>query len=300
MGCDFPIKAYRSGIDPSTGKPGISFNSNRALNSDNPMMLPCGRCSGCRLERARQWAVRCTHEAQLYLLNTFITLTYDDKYLPEDYGLRGRDLTLFFKRLRKSLPQKIRYLASGEYGDTNLRPHYHAIIFNHDFLQKTYWGKSDRGDIQYTSPELSKLWPQGLATFGAVTFESASYVARYSMKKIGGEKAAEHYTRIHPLTGKISVVSQEFLRMSRRPGLGSIWLDRFKSDVFPHDYVVMRGAKAPVPRFYEKQLSEEELEMIKRRRRAAGLRFKDDRTPARLEARRIVRDAKISTLKRKL
>lgn len=300
MGCDFPIKAYRSGIDPSTGKPAITFNAQKALNPDNPLMLPCGRCSGCRLERSRQWAIRCMHEAQLHEQNSFITLTFEDEHLPKDYGVHVRDLQLFFKRLRKSLSYKIRFFASGEYGDVNLRPHYHAIIFNHDFYPKTYWGKNERGDKLYTSPSLSKLWPYGLATLGAVTFESAGYVARYSMKKIGGDQAVVHYARVHPVRKTISVVNQEFLVMSRRPGIGAPWLDRYLSDVFPSDFVVMRGRKSPVPRFYEKQLSEEELEMLKRRRKRQGLRFKDDRTPARLEARRIVRDARISVLKRKL
>ena len=37
------------------------------------------------LERSRQWAVRCMHEASLYDFNSFVTLTYNDENLPEKY-----------------------------------------------------------------------------------------------------------------------------------------------------------------------------------------------------------------------
>jgi len=43
------------------------------------LALPCGRCIGCRLERARQWSVRVMHEASLYEENCFVTLTYSEE-----------------------------------------------------------------------------------------------------------------------------------------------------------------------------------------------------------------------------
>lgn len=44
--------------------------------------LPCGKCTGCKLERSRQWAVRLMHEAQLHKKTSFVTLTYNDNHLP--------------------------------------------------------------------------------------------------------------------------------------------------------------------------------------------------------------------------
>lgn len=44
--------------------------------------LPCGKCTGCKLERSRQWAVRLIAEAQLHTKTSFITLTYNDNSLP--------------------------------------------------------------------------------------------------------------------------------------------------------------------------------------------------------------------------
>ena len=64
--------------------------------------IPCGQSIGCRLERCRQWAVRCMHEASLYSSNCFLTLTYRPEDLPECASLVPDDLTKFIKRLRKA------------------------------------------------------------------------------------------------------------------------------------------------------------------------------------------------------
>lgn len=301
MVCDFPLKGFRSVEKGSTGKPLITFNPLKAINSHLPLTIPCGRCTGCRLERSRQWALRCTHEAQLYDDNAFITLTFSDEHLPEDYSVHVRTWQLFMKRLRKSVgTKKIRSFACGEYGDENLRPHYHAILFNHDFSDKLFYKKTPQKLNLFTSQLLSTLWPYGHSTIGDVTFESAAYVARYVMKKFTGPDAAAHYTRVHPLTGKTVTVQPEFVTQSRRPGLGAPWLERFKSDVYPSDYVVERGMKMNPPRFYDLKLTEEELTQLKRRRKARGVQHKWNGTKERLRVRAVVRDARIKSLQRKL
>lgn len=314
MPCYEPLKGFRSlERNPATGKHLITFNPLKALNSTNPMTIPCGRCTGCRLERSRQWAVRCMHEAQLYPRNAFITLTFNNESLPEDYSVHVRTLQLFIKKLRKSLPQKIRTFACGEYGDLNLRPHYHALIFNHDFDDKKYFNQTKQGEILYTSDSLTDLWSYGHCTTGAVTFESAAYTARYIMKKYTGDKADEHYTRQHPLTKAFHRVEPEFVTMSRRPGIGAPWLERYKADVYPADKVIARGMVMNPPRFYDQSLTEEELDQVKRRRQRAGLRYswdntgelhrpsmRPDNTPERLRVRKAVKEAQLTHLKRTL
>ena len=42
------------------------------------------------------------HEKQLHRHSAYITLTYNDEHLPENYNLRYRDFQLFMKRLRKA------------------------------------------------------------------------------------------------------------------------------------------------------------------------------------------------------
>jgi hypothetical protein len=39
--------------------------------------------------------------------------------------------------------------------------------------------------------------------------------------------------------------------MSRRPGIGRGWYDKFKSDIFPRDYAVFDGVKCRPPKFYD-------------------------------------------------
>lgn len=304
MGCDYPMKAWR----PLSYERALTFNSAKALNSDNPIGIPCGQCMGCRMDKSREWAIRCVHEAQMHQQNCFITLTFANEHLPENFSISKRDLQLFFKRLRKSIePIKIRYYSCGEYGKNGTeRPHYHALIFGYDFNQKTVYSIK-RGKYLYTSPELNKLWPYGISTIGSIEYQSAAYCARYSMKKVGGDRVLDHYCRRHPLTGKVYLVEPEFCLMSSVPGIGQTWLDKYYSDVFPHDYVVLNGRKHPVPRFYTRKLPDEELEEIKRtRKRAAVLRiedrvnFKPTVTRERLEARRVIRESRASLLKREL
>ena len=52
--------------------------------------------------------------------------------------------------------------------------------------------------------------------------------------------------------------------MSRRPGLGASWFQKFKGDVHPGDFVVVDGRPRKPPRFYDQQLSADELERVRR------------------------------------
>lgn len=297
MGCLFPIKAYRSEELSPTGKRLLTFNPLKAVNSTSPMELPCNNCMGCRLERSRQWAVRMMHESKLYDANCFITLTYDNENVPTNFSLDLRHWQLFMKRLRKSLPQRIRFFACGEYGDENNRPHYHSIIFNHDFSDKKFFSYNKQKDPIYTSDELSNLWGLGHVTTQDVTFKSAAYVARYCTKKITGPLADQHYHRFSPVDGNYYNVVPEFAVMSRRPGLGSAYVEQLKSDFYPSGYIVVNGVKQAPPRFYKLKLTEEEQKKLSRqyKRKPAS-----ERTMERKWARSAVLHAKISTLKREL
>lgn len=264
MTCYHPLTGYRSrDLNPS-GKRSIVFNPGpKASFSGIPLKLPCGQCIGCKLERSRQWAIRCVHESQLHEQNTFITLTYDDKNLPSDGSIHVSHHQLFMKRLRKLIsPKTVRFFHCGEYGEQTGRPHYHTLLFGHQFSDKTLL-KKHRDQEYFTSETLRKLWPQGNNIIGNVTFESAAYVARYITKKITGREAEKYYEGRKP----------EYVTMSRRPGIAQSWFDKFKTDLFPDDFVVIGGRTMPVPRFYLSKLSEAELRAIKlERHRDAALR----------------------------
>lgn len=253
------------------------------------LYLPCGRCAGCRLEYSRQWAIRCHHEAQAWTWNTFITLTYSDENLPSDGSVKPRHLQLFMKRLRKKFGDGIRFFGCGEYSDED-RPHYHAILFNHHFHDRTWW-KNYRGNPLYVSDELKKLWEYGYHTIGSVSFESAGYVARYCMKKLGADSAEKR--GLHP----------EFVRMSRSPPIGSTWLTRFWPETYRHDSVVIRGFQMKPPKAYDRWMEKHQPEVFEevRKRRRENADFNDpEMFTDRMRVKETCTLARISQLKRGL
>lgn len=273
MPCFHPLTAWRSkDVNPATGLRPMTFNPMHAYQPDDPQTLPCGQCVGCRLERSRQWAIRCMHEAQMHERNCFITLTFNPEALSarkNEWSLDVRDWQLFMKKLRKKYGSQIRFFHCGEYGEKNKRPHYHACIFGFDFPDKQLWKITPSGHRLYTSPSLERLWPHGFSTIGDVSFESAAYVARYIMKKINGDAAEDHYEWIDKVTGEIKNLKPEYTTMSRRPGIGKKWLDQYIDDIYPHDYVIVNGKKCKPPKYYDgvlKTLRPYEFDEVKENR----------------------------------
>lgn len=301
MPCYKPLQGYRAIHVNSSGKRPVVFTKTKGF-SDLPVTVPCGRCIGCRLERSRQWAIRCVHEASLYEDNSFVTLTYSDENLPPGNSLRKKDFQDFMKRLRFNNPGKrIRYFHCGEYGDQSDRPHYHACIFNHEFTDKKIYSVRD-GVTLYISATLEKTWGLGFCTVGAVTFESAAYTARYIMKKVTGEKAAKHYQSMDPETGEIFEIEPEYVTMSRKPGIGTLWYHKYKDDVFPEDFIILNGRKMKPPRFYDGlyEADEKAYRQLKSDRKKTAAKDAANQTRERLDVREKVKNAQVNQLKRTL
>lgn len=297
------MKAWKTRSVNPNGKRGITFKIKDAY-LDLPVVLPCRQCPGCRLEHSRQWAVRCYHESQLYEENAFITLTFNDENLPEDNSLNVRHWQLFMKRLKKHYKgKKIRFYHCGEYGDKLGRPHYHACLFGHDFEDKKFWKLTDQGDRLYTSEILEKVWPYGYSTIGDVTFKSAAYVARYIMKKITGDQSEKHYTRIDKTTGEIHHLKPEYTTMSRFPGLGAAWLLKYKTEVYPCDFIIINGKKCRPPKYYDQQqevVNPNEHKILQKRRKKQLKKHAENNTPERLKVREKIQNLKIEKLERKI
>lgn len=214
----------------------------------------------------------------MYERNVFITLTYDDRFL-ESPKLQLRDFQLFMKRLRKKLfteflekfgkenwkllskkeqknafkPHQISVLYTGEYGEKEKRPHWHAIVFNWCPPDPRHKYTSDRGDQVFTSQILGpatvdevddgkiRLWNSGIAEFGSVTLESAGYVARYALKKtVHGNDDDHDY--------------QPISKKSSGRAIGRTWLEQNWRDTFNHGFLIVDGKRIPIPRYYEKWL----------------------------------------------
>jgi len=323
MPCYSPLKGYQ---DPETGK--LVFKKNGHYLEE--MEVGCGQCLGCRLDRARVWTMRLVHESTMHDLaggNCFVTLTYRDRsdcnttqlargqYL-KGLSLRKKHFQDFMKRLRKSRPDsKIKFYHAGEYGGkcrhgleldkvkcplcTVGRPHYHAIIFGTTFHDLELWRDED-GNQLYVSEELEKIWGFGFATVGAVTYQSAGYVARYIMKKVTGPNAEEHYTQILE-DGEMIEVLPEYSTMSK--GIGKAWFEKYNSDCYPSDEVPVpgQGVIKKVPRYYrdiQEIIDPQSVEDVRERREQFFEKNKEEFTPDRLMSKYKVKKAQIQTLKR--
>lgn len=251
MACTRPLRAYRGRGRTKNGRVPIVFDR-KSSRDGVPVDLPCGRCIGCRLEKSRQWAVRSLHELESHEEASFITLTYDDDHLPVPPQVDVREIQLFMKRIRKRTGRKLRYIAVGEYGSRNLRPHYHLVVFG-------YWpSDAMRYGEYWMSAELDDVWQnRGMVVVGEVTFDSAAYVARYTAKKYMADD------RWLEMLG----MNKPFIVMSRRPGIGRYHFERFIDEYREKGTTVINGREVVMPRYYDRLLSETDLMRLKGERK---------------------------------
>jgi len=256
MACPNMIPIFRPGIsnyptpplwDKSTGRFG------------GVLYVPCGQCYWCRFVRVQMWALRCYLEASTHKDNSFITLTYAPKNLPKNSTLVKDDLQRFIKRLRKYLvshynDKKIRFYAGAEYGsdEHTAHPHYHILLFGHQFEDRYYHGKSNKGHPIFRSPTLEKCWKLGFSSCGDLNFTSAAYAARYIKKKINGDMAEGHYEGRLP----------EFQLQSTTPGIGAAWYHANKSTLWETGRIFVEGKEKSfrAPRYFERILKKEDPE----------------------------------------
>lgn len=223
----------------------IAWSQKQSSKEFASFQLPCGKCIECRLDYARQWAIRCVHEAQMHDENCFITLTYSDENL-KSTKLIYEDFQKFMKRLRFANPNReIGCFVTGEYGDKTKRPHWHALLFNWRPQDSVLARHTDRGDRVYSSVQLDKLWGHGITELGSVTFESAGYCARYAAKKLGHGKDNSH--EYDPISKK-----------SSKYAIGKKWLEKNWPDIFLYGNVVLPDGRSigSIPRYYERWFKE--------------------------------------------
>ena len=245
----------------STGKKVISQTLPPRGAKFKEILRDCGQCKGCRYRRRMEWALRLKHEAMFHDSSVFVTLTYDDDHLPADGSLVKAHVQGFLQKLRDTQRgEPIRYYAIGEYGGELKRPHYHLIIFGASLRDRVHhytdYPKSqfnerfrqlfgEAGIKHFRSPTLEKCWEYGYSEFGESSSATMHYVTKHHVDKVTGEKALEHYEGREP----------EFSLMSKRPGIGTTWIERYWREVYPHGFIVGKGGeKFAPPKFYDRWL----------------------------------------------
>jgi len=174
------------------------------------------------------------------------------------------------KRLRKRLePTVIRFYLASEYGEQFHRPHYHAIIFGHDFSQDP--GATRVRSGLYTSPLLEAAWGQGHVSSGEVTPASIRYVTNYIL----GKDKSKVPTFMNPETGELRELAPVFALMSRRPGLGASWIEKHSGETYRDDNIQIDGFTRKPPKFYDYRVFKDDSvgrDLLRLRRRNDKLR----------------------------
>lgn len=266
MACHHPIPAT---ID-SDGTVTLKHTLSQALWEDGEYLeLECKHCLACRAKRARGWAIRAHHENQMSTRWTeygpvsnsaFLTLTYAEE--PENGSLDHAHFQNFAKKVRRDLGS-FRFLMCGEYGSSNGRPHYHALIFGQDWHRDRYPWKVQASGTLYRSPSLEEQWPHGFSLIGPVNFATASYVAQYMNKKQAAEELGEDlWNHVYGWEDGEPVYSRKppYICMSRGgkkgKGLGHSWIEKHWTDVYPMDRVIIGTNRFTPPAYYDRWLEE--------------------------------------------
>nr|CAI9750241.1 replication initiation protein [Microvirus sp.] len=273
MGCKFPIvrdtltgKILKQDEGRCYYKWDTTGTKNHAiLTDDRYQLVPCRKCTECRLQYSREWATRCMCESMTHKQSWFLTLTYDEEHVPGINKLTGEiirngmyevhdgefiqvmtleptDITTFKesldKKLRRAKKKPLRYYYCGEYGSTTFRPHYHMLAFGLELEESDMELEFINNEHQpiYKCQWLEDLWGKGIVRIGAVTWNSAAYVARYIMKKQNGKEGE----RRKEIIGNIP----EYVRMSLKPGIGAEYALMNREKIEALDKIILPGKKA--------------------------------------------------------
>ncbi len=299
MACTKPIPAqkYFSG---KTGKSNIRL---KGTNFKPNLELNCNNCLSCRLRKAKEWALRCWHESQMHDTNCFVTLTYDDKHIPDYHNLDHRDFQLFMKALRNKLGHPITFFMCGEYGDGTHRPHYHVLLFGY-FPTDAQYHRTQNGNRYYKSEILDSAWKCGFTDTSHVSYKASGYIARYTLKKqLPKEDAQDRYCYVDP-DGELHIRKFEYVRMStgrdKWTGIGGKWIQKYSKQTLEHDYVLdPDGNQCPVPSYYQDYLAAEVCAETAEQNKLARIekaRNDPNNDPSRLPAKAICAAAKSKQL----
>lgn len=254
--------------------------------------IPCGNCIGCRLDYSREWANRGYLESLEYEQNYFVTITYDDDHITKkdeviteegityteidelewNGTLVPKELTQFIKNVRQIMKRKynqdgIRFMAAGEYGEENRRPHYHIIFFNLNLPVETFYNPrvSWNNDVYYQNTIIEQAWGKGISNICEANWNNIAYTARYITKKINGKESEDFYAA----QGE----EKEFFRVSRMPGIGEGYYRKHKEEIYKNDEIIIRNKKGvhtvKPPKYFDMLYEREnpdEFKKIKKRR----------------------------------
>lgn len=225
MKCINPSKAFFAN--------GKVYYSTRTIKGvpRHSVNIACGHCWQCRRENSLDTAVRAEHELSYWNESSFLTLTYSDKFLPDNSSLYRPHITSFVREIKRDRDSMI--FGCGEYGGRFGRPHYHLILFSNSPIP---------------SEEYKKHWPYGNFDVGSCTPASIAYVCKYSVKKVLGHSGKSYYAD--------RGIIPEFGIFPKRPAMGRRWVEDNLPFLRSNNFVYYADGKRRIPRYYKKVLAE--------------------------------------------
>lgn len=216
----------------------------------------CNKCVECQRKYSTSWQFRLQQEYNNCKSIYFVTVTYDEDYLPYmstgEICFDNAHITKFNKRLRSYFTRKhdvcFKYIITGELGEKNLRPHYHAVYLLDKFISRQefdqvcrkYWNYAQVIDVDE---------PRSVnAVF--------SYVTKYIMK--------DNYRLNKDV--RIEGTKTNKFRIHVSDNLGLCWIGTQESKEFyfdpdNHPLVALKGdgysRVVPLPRYYRKKIGRE-------------------------------------------
>lgn len=222
MNCKDPIR-IRKNLNPREYPDGL--------------LVPCGKCLNCRIQKRTEWSMRLWHESEIWKEKVYLTLTYDEDNIPQNRSLRKTDLQKFFKRVRKRMKdRKIKYFACGEYGEETERPHYHAIVFGLGLSENDKQIVKDCWKFQNWKVVNNKC-------FGLVEPDSIAYVCGYIHSKLSGDMAEEEYEK----------KGREPVFKIQSQGFGKTYIKENQQTLSNKGFCTVKGVRRSIPRYYLEQ-----------------------------------------------
>lgn len=149
------------------------------------IVVPCGQCLHCRINKRDRWACRVLLESQASISKQFWTLTLSDQGLATFHEIGPRKMYTNFltalrqKERRRGNEIRVRSFGVLEFGTRWERPHYHLTLFNalnHVYEETPWLPGLPRAPIH------TDLWPHGHLDVMPLNTSSARYVAKYVTK----------------------------------------------------------------------------------------------------------------------
>lgn len=158
----------------------------------------CRKCHACKVNQRKELSDRLQIERRYWRYAYFVSPTYDPEHYPTDGSVDKEELKRYFKRLAKSVGQKITLMGVGEYGDESGRAHYHCAVYSNVPIFRN----------------IIESWSVNGVPLGRISVDQLSngrckYIAGYVVKKM-----------LHMEDERLDGRKPEFRITPRRPALG--------------------------------------------------------------------------------